>query len=111
MEVKSIRLRRAKLMFVGFHEPRGRGISDMTILQHKPYVAKVSTKGESGSKILHVVHSWPFLKILICLLPIFQRYKWYKSGHSPAADFSRTQDSYDFCIIDFPFFVLQTHLV
>ena len=52
MEVKSIRLRRAKLMLGGFHEPRGRGISNMTILLHKPYVVKVSTKGGCGSKIL-----------------------------------------------------------
>ena len=40
----------------------GRGVSQMTILLHKPYLVKVTTKGkgvQNTQKIDHVVYGWP----------------------------------------------------
>ena len=44
------------------HKPRGqlrgRGCSQMTILSHKPYLVKVTTKGGRGSKISKNLTTW-----------------------------------------------------
>ena len=45
------------------HKPRGqlggeRGVSQMTILLHKPYLVKVTTKGGGGSKISKNLTTW-----------------------------------------------------
>ena len=42
------------------HKPRGqlRGVSQMTILLHKSYLIKVTTKGGGGSKIPKNLTTW-----------------------------------------------------
>ena len=44
------------------HKPRGQlrgmGVSQMTILLHKPYLVKVTTKGGGGSKIPEILTTW-----------------------------------------------------
>ena len=52
-----------------FGQLRGRGFSLMTILLHKPYLVKVTTKGGGGGskiskKFDHVVYGWPIRYLL-----------------------------------------------
>ena len=46
----------------GIHKPcghdRGRGVFQMSILLHKPYLVKWSTKGEGGSKMFKNLSTW-----------------------------------------------------
>ena len=59
--------KRKLLKASGFtHKPReqlrARGVSQMTILFQKPYIIKVTTKGERQLQNAHVVCGWPLCK-------------------------------------------------
>ena len=60
------------------HKPRGQlrgeGDSQMTIFLHKPYLVKVTMKGEGGKntqKFDHVVYGWPLIIFEEIILKVF----------------------------------------